>query len=244
MKIEFHVTDWAAWAPGLHSREDWLAWARAPFPPFGDGTPALSEVPAMQRRRIDRLGRMAIQSAYWCQQAEQAGIPFVFASRHGDVACSVELLQSLSRQETLSPTSFGLSVHNAIAALYSIVRGERGNYTALAGGAGTTPAALVEAAGLLADGADEVLVVMYDAALPTVYEDFRDEPDPFHAWCWKVAAHGQGPGLQLSCGPAQGGEPDRGDLPRGLEVLHFLLAEQPELRQRADSVDWIWRRAG
>jgi hypothetical protein len=88
----------------------------------------------MQRRRIDRLGRMAIQTAYWCQHAEAAGIPFLFASRHGDVACSVELLESLSRQETLSPTSFGLSVHNAIAALYSIVRGERGNYLALAAG--------------------------------------------------------------------------------------------------------------
>lgn len=244
MKIEFHVNEWAAWAPGLPAREDWLAWARAPFPPYGEGTPALSEVPPMQRRRIDRLGRMAIQSAYWCQQAEQAGIPFVFASRHGDVACSVELLQSLSRRETLSPTSFGLSVHNAIAALYSIVRGERGNYTALASGAATTPAALVEAAGLLADGAKDVLVVVYDAALPAVYEDFRDEPDPFHAWCWKVAAGGAGPKLELGCGPAEGDAPGRGGLPRGLEVLHFLLSEQVDLRQRSEAVDWVWRRAG
>ena len=152
MRIQFTIAEWAAWAPGLETADAWRVWARQPFPPHGQGTPALGEVPAMQRRRIDRLGRMAIQTAYWCQRAEAEGIPFVFASRHGDVACSVELLESLSRRETLSPTSFGLSVHNAIAALYSIVRGERGNYLALAAGHATPEAALVEAAGLLGDG--------------------------------------------------------------------------------------------
>ncbi len=244
LKIEFRVTDWAAWAPGVQSREDWLAWAKAPFIPHGDGTPALSEVPAMQRRRIDRLGRMAIQSAYWCQQAEQAGIPFVFASRHGDVACSVELLQSLARTEVLSPTSFGLSVHNAIAALYSIVRGERGNYTALAAGPATTATAMVEAAGLLADGAREVLVVIYDAALPTVYEDFREQADPFHAWCWKVSNAGQGARLALSCTAPGELDPPQAQLPESLEALRFFLAEAAELRQRSDAAEWTWRRAG
>lgn len=243
LNIDFTVADWAAWAPGVQTREDWLQWARAPFPPYGDGTPALTEVPAMQRRRIDRLGRMAIQTAYWCQQAEAAGIPFVFASRHGDVACSVELLDSLSRQETLSPTGFGLSVHNAIAALYSIVRGERGNYTAIAAGAATPAAAMVEAAGLLADGAPQVLVVVYDAALPAVYSGFRDEPDPFHAWCWRLAPAGaEGRALGLGCGPASGPEPAAADpLPRSLDVLRFFLAGEPQLRQRVDAVDWTWR---
>ena len=243
LNIELTVADWAAWAPGLHTAEEWQAWSRAPFSPRGEGTPALSEVPAMQRRRIDRLGRMAIQTAYWCQRAEAAGIPFVFASRHGDVACSVELLGSLSRHESLSPTGFGLSVHNAIAALYSIVRGERGNYLALAAGAATPAAAMVEATGLISDGAPEVLVVVYDAALPTVYEDFRDEADPFHAWCWRLAAPGAaGRRMSLSCGAATGEPPAAPvEIPRSLDVLRFFLQAEAELRQRVDAVDWTWR---
>lgn len=122
--IEFSITEWAAWAPGLAQREDWLAWARQPVLPQGEQTPALAEIPAMQRRRIERLGRMAIQAACWCEDAgDDAQVSLVFASRHGDVARSADLLNSLADDAALSPTAFGLSVHNAVAALYSITRG-------------------------------------------------------------------------------------------------------------------------
>lgn len=112
----------------------------------------------MQRRRIERIGRMAMQAAYWCSSTT-AGVPLVFASRHGDVQRSYELLRQLASEEPMSPTQFGLSAHNAIAALYSIVHGERGSYLALAAGRATAEAALVEVAGLLAEGADEVQLV-------------------------------------------------------------------------------------
>lgn len=252
--IEFEVADWAAWAPGLHRREDWLSWAQAPFLPHGDDTPTLAEVPAMQRRRIDRLGRMAIQTAYWCQPPEGAQVPLVFASRHGDVACSVGLLETLADEQPLSPTAFGLSVHNAIAALYSIIRGERGNYLALAAGTSTPEAAMVEAAGLLADGAPEVLVVCYEGALPAIYAGFADEPDPFHAWCWRLRRTGQGGRtirLDWEAPPAAAlNEASSPGLPHGLEVLRFLLAGQPCLRQTRDAATgavlpqgrWVWRQ--
>ena len=256
--IEFEVVDWAAWAPGLHSREDWLAWAQSPFLPHGDDTPALGEVPAMQRRRVDRLGRMAIQTAYWCQPPEGGQIPLVFASRHGDVACSVGLLETLAAQQPLSPTAFGLSVHNAIAALYSIIRGERGNYLALAAGTSTPEAAMVEAAGLLADGAPEVLVVCYEGSLPAIYAEFADEPDPFHAWCWRLRQAGQGGRairLEWEASPSAAIEDVRTqELPHALEVMRFLLAGQPWLRHPRDAAagaatgmtlnsgGWVWRQ--
>lgn len=249
--IEFTVTDWAAWAPGLHEREAWQAWSRAPFAPVGDDTPALPEVPAMQRRRIERLGRMAVQAAWWCSQAEAAGVPLVFASRHGDVQRSFELLEQLARGEPMSPTHFGLSVHNAIAALYSIVRGERGNYLALAAGRATTEAALVEVAGLLADGAPEVLLVVYDARPPTVYADFLDEPDPFYAWSWRVRTAGEGARLSLAWAADTAGTDATGctdtvdvagSLPAGLDVLRFLLAEERIREHRVEGLHWTWRR--
>src|SRR5690606_21595806 len=104
-------------APGLHSPEEWRVWAAQTFPPAGVGQPELVELPVRLRRRLSALGRMAVQVAYWCQSAA-SGIPVVMASRYGDAERSIALLTDLARQSPLSPTAFGLSVHNAIAAQY------------------------------------------------------------------------------------------------------------------------------
>lgn len=246
--IEFSVVDWAAWAPGLTDRSQWMGWADAPFLPQGEGTPALAEVPAMQRRRIERLGRMAIQTACWCEGAEGADsqVPLVFASRHGDVARSMDLLASLVAEEPLSPTGFGLSVHNAIAALYSIARGHRGNYLALSAGQATVEAACLEAAGLLADGAREVRIVVYESALPDVYAEFADEPDPFFAWCWRLAPAGSAAtGLSLSWQAAPGtADSAAGLLPHALDLHRFLLAGEPALEHVTQGQRWRWQRRG
>ena len=247
--IELTVVDWAAWAPGLHERGAWASWAKAPFPPVGDEAPELAEVPAMQRRRIDRIGRMAMQAAWWCADAGQANVPLVFASRHGDVQRSCELLGQLADAEPMSPTQFGLSVHNAIAALYSIVRGERGNYLAIAAGRATAEAALVEAAGLLADGAPEVQVIVYEAPLPDIHAEFGDEQDACYAWSWRLRATGAGAArLSLAwegdAGAADGEAGGDQPLPAGLDALRFLLSGDAVREHRADGVRWRWRRAG
>ena len=242
--IEFRVTQWAAWAPGLETHAAWQAWAQTPVLPTGDAMPALPEVPAMQRRRIDRLGRMAVQVAYWCAQAEEAGVPLVFASRHGDVKRSLELLQQQAQGEPMSPTQFGLSVHNAIAALYSIVRGQRGNYLALAAGKATAAAALIEAAGLLADGAPEVLVVVYDACLPAAYASFVDEAQADHAWCWRVRMDGEGTRVSLAWQPAMDAAGTVSPLPANLDVLRFFLAGAAACTQGTDGLRWHWQRHG
>lgn len=241
--IQFSVKQWSAWAPGLVDQDAWRAWARAPWRPTGDETPALAEVPAMQRRRIERLGRMAIQTAWWCQQAHSDSIPLVFASRHGDVARSMELLGALTDGEPLSPTTFGLSVHNAIAALYSIIRGQHGNYLAVAGGKATVETACVEAASLLSEGATEVLLVVYDAPLPDMYRGFADEPDAGFAWCWRLGPEdGSRDSLTLGWQQAAGGMDEPGQLPHALDVLRFLIAGEPQLRMIEDDVQWQWQR--
>ena len=241
--IECDLIDWAAYAPGIATREQWLAWAQAPFLPQGDETPALAELPPLMRRRIDRLGRVAIQALAWCREAETSGVPVVFASRHGDVARSQQLLESLAASEPMSPAGFGLSVHNAIAALHAIACGERGNYTAIAGGSETAEAALGEAAAMLHDGAEQVLLVVYDAVLPAVHVPFLDEPDPCYAWAWRIAPTGRG-GTRLSLAPAADLEPATvvPALPHGLDVLRFVLAGESVLGHRARAAGWRWRR--
>ncbi len=247
--IEFSVVDWSAWAPGLTSQDQWRQWAAAPWLPQGEDAPALVEVPAMQRRRIERLGRMAIQAACWCEQAAEgdAEVPLVFASRHGDVARSLALLQSLAANEAMSPTGFGLSVHNAIAALYSIVRGNRSNYLALAAGAATAETACVEAFGLLADGAPEVRVVVYEAPLPALFSEFASEADVGYAWCWRLRradAPGTRIGLGWEAAAAPAGDAAAALLPAGLDAHRFLLSADAQRRHQAEGQRWCWQRHG
>lgn len=244
--IGFSVMDWAAWAPGLQERKAWEDWAREPWAPRGDETPALAEVPAMQRRRIERLGRMAIQAACWCdEQVADASVPMVFASRHGDVARSVALLKALAADEALSPTSFGLSVHNAIAAFHSIATGGRGNYLAIAGGRGTAEAACVEAAGLLADGAAEVKVVCYETPLPAEYADFVDEAEAPFAWCWRIAPLARdGIRIELDWDADAVADAAAVALPHTLDVHRFLLSGDAGLRFDDGGCRWHWRRHG
>ncbi len=245
--IEFSVTGWSAWAPGLPLAQDWLAWAQGEATaPVGEGAPPLADVPPVMRRRIDRLGRMAISATDDCDiSPAREQIPLVFVSRHGDVAGSVELLRALGQAEPLSPTAFSLSVHNAVAALYSIVRKRHGNYLALAAGTASVENACVEAAALLADGAPEVLLVCYDGPLPEVYADFADEPAHPYAWCWRLAAPDQ-PGERLSLcweadAPAAAPDPV---LQHGLAVHRFLLKGDAALDVAVEDQRWRWRRHG
>lgn len=247
MSRSFCIRDWSAYAAGLEDRQAWLDWAQRPWLPQGDATPKLMQMPPMHRRRVEKLGRMALQVAYWSQSAADAGWPLVFASRHGDLGRTYAMLQELARGQALSPTHFGLSTHNAIAAQYSIARGLPDNYLAVSAGACSAEAALVEAQGLLADGANDVLVVNYDSALPADYAVFADEPGCDYAWAWHVGRADSGalPG-QAIVSLAALEHPDTAamakHLPHGLQVLHFVLSGETRLDYVDADRAWRWQR--
>ena len=230
MNQQFSVEAWSAFTPGLESGDDWLAWAARPSLPEGDDVPALAEMPAMQRRRLERLGRMALQVAWRCQPETGEPLPMIFASRHGDITRTHDMLSGLARGEALSPTHFGLSTHNAIAAQYSIARALTGNYLAVSAGPEAAEAAVTEALALLADGAAEVLVVVYDGPTPADYAGFRDEPEAWFAWAWRIAAaRPDKTRFSLDFAAGEGIGPTKGNLPHGLDVLRFFLSDAAEL---------------
>jgi hypothetical protein len=172
-------------------------------------------------------------------------MPLVLASRYGDAKRSLAMLAELARGEPLSPTAFGLSVHNAIGALYSIARGDRANYLSVAGGAASAASAVVEAAGLLFDGAPEVMVVCYDAPLPDAYARFHDEPAVPYAWAWRIGRPAANePRFSLSGTAMQDAGAPATELPYGLDVLRFMLSGDAELARAADRTLWTWRRHG
>ena len=231
MHNRFVVSDWSAFAPGLESREQWLAWARAPHLPEGEQVPALAELPAMQRRRLEKLGRMALQVAWRLQPEPEPSVPVVFSSRHGDITRTFQMLRSQAGGEALSPTHFGLSTHNAVIAQYSIARGLTGNYLATAGGVEAPEAAVTEALGLLADGEASVLVVHCDDLTPPDYACYRDEPEAPYAWAWRLRQPQEG---ETALALAPGGQGALAAsappvLPHGLDVMRWLLSADPYL---------------
>jgi Beta-ketoacyl synthase, N-terminal domain len=237
---DFRVRRWAAWAPGLDTREAWNAWLAAPtWPlPAAEGVAPLVEVPAMTRRRIDPLGRAALQVAWWVQGAEPTG-PVVFASRWGEIVRSVALLRQLSQGEPLSPTAFSLSVHNACSAVYSIARGDTANFSAISAGPASAAAGVCEALGLLVDGAPQVLVVSVEAALPEPYQSFERHAGPLRAWAVLLESAEQGLRLQATLPSDQ---IDVAELPPDLATLRFLIGASPQWRQDSPQAGWLWSR--
>ncbi len=253
-QVRVSVRQWAACASGLADSAAWQSWALKPWLPVGEDTPALAAMTPMLRRRLNRLGRIALQAAWDCQGSD-LGMPIVFASRYGDAARSLALLEDLVSGQEVSPTGFNMSVHNAIGALYAIARGDRSNAVSVAAGRASAAAGLVEAAGLLADGAPEVMLVCYDDTLPEPYEPFRDEPPCAWAWAWRVApAQAGAPWIGLRTG-AQGSagsgearpwvrpeavDAPAGALPAGLDVMRFFLSGERSLVQPVEGLAWHW----
>lgn len=239
--LSFSVLEYAAWAPGIETKSAWTNWA---FHPIFDKTvsePKLQAMSPMLRRRTDLLGKMALESAWQCL-GDQKNIPIVYCSRHGEVARSVGMLTDLAQGELLSPASFSLSVHNAIAGLFSIARSDRVNHIAIASKEDVAESALIEACGLLADGAEKVMVVIYSNALPHQLAVFADREELPYSWAWLIVPP-QKEVITLSCVESTEIEnPSDTLLPHELEVFRFFLTGMKQLEIRTSRNAWMWRR--
>lgn len=261
--LAFCVQAWSAWAPGLHDATAWRAWAQAPWLPAGDDRPELAQYPMLLRRRAERLARMALHTVSEVRGATPC--PMLYASQRGETARAVPLLAELAQTGQVAPGPFSLAVHNAVAGLESIAHADTGNYSAIAAGPESTEAALVEACALLTDGADSVIVSVYDELVPDCYRAYVEEPDAAFAYSLRVAREG-GPrfalGWEGNSGARGAGHGARGKseappvhdsvahpvprapcpLPPALETLHFLLSSQPTYHHDGTDRRWTWRR--
>lgn len=239
----FSINAWAACAPGLTRQAEWREWATSPSLPSGEPAPDLAGMAPMLRRRLSPTGRVALQAAYGCEPLA-GDTPIVFASQYGDARRSLGLLAELVLGQPVSPTAFGLSVHNAIGAMFSIARSDRTNYTAVSAGESSPAAGVLEALGLLADGHAEVLLVCYDTTLPQDYAGFQRQPAAAYAWAWRIGrAAPSCPGFELDLDGDQGAEEvAEPALPLGLDLLRFALSKGSVFRRRADNRLWSLRR--
>lgn len=77
----------------------------------------LSHIAPLKRRRLSKSARYVFSCL---KDFELRDTPVVFSSKYGEVNRCYALLEELAKNEPISPTSFSLSVHNAISSQHSI----------------------------------------------------------------------------------------------------------------------------
>jgi hypothetical protein len=237
----FGIAQWSTWAPGLTSDAAWLQWFDSHHCDSEPQQPHLADMPPMMRRRARLLGRSALQCTYWTRPASHDSA-LIFASRYGEMSRTLDLLRTLASGDPLSPADFSMSVHNAIAALYSIAEKHTGQYSAIAAGEETLEAAFSEAFAMLASEQSEVIVVHYDDSLPPPYQGFEQSTLFPRASAWRLQ-RSTTPDLSLSCLPAITTAPRaEQDLPPDLAFLRFMLSGEQVYDHHCNGQCWRWMR--
>lgn len=232
----FHLARWSAVSTRLTDSEHWLAWAQGRLKPetLPETRPELAFLPAMQRRRLGLSARLMFQAAH--EAAAGCCCPTVFVSHDGEINRSFELWQTLLRDNSVSPTSFGLSVHNALVGQWSMHRQDMNENTALAARCGGWETAVLEAVALLAEGAPQVLVVAADEPLA---DPLAVQRAPF---AYAVAALIEaGDSVQLQHLPAQAD--DEPHYWGALDWVRRRYLQQSDFVQYHDGGAWRWRFA-
>jgi hypothetical protein len=236
--INFNIAQWRAWGPGLDSVDAWQAWSRQPVVlQSSDAAPDVSFLPAMQRRRLSRLARMAF-SVGWPLADGRENLPLVFVSRHGETPRTFEILSDLAKDEPLSPTQFSLSVHNAIIGLWSIMRGETSEMTALAAAGDGLEHGMLEAAVLLEEGAPAVLLIITEEQPPQAYLQWIDDV-PFPYALGLLITPGTDWRLTLNSGTEA---VSKAHWPHALNLLQTLLGQQTHCQHAWKNRVWTWQR--
>lgn len=135
----------------------------------------ISFIEPLVRRRLSSLSRSALKVAHDCV-AGQDRVRVVFASRHGELRRTTDLLRAISAGEAVSPAVFSLSVLNAMTGVFGMTRGDRSAASAISAGAETLGYALLEAhAQFATDPSSPVLLVYADEPADAAYGTIEDE---------------------------------------------------------------------
>lgn len=231
MHQDFIVSQWSVWPPQENSRESEKSLQAE----------ILSVIPRMLKRRLSPLAKIV-----FCAASQSMGdnhqIATVFSSTHGELAKSFKMMQLIECGEEISPTTFSLSVHNAIAGLLSIIYKNNAQSTVVAPGEEGIACAFIEAIGLLQEGESEVLMILYDEPLVSFYPSAPYQLTSEHscAIALRISKTGKGQSLQFSSKQLTG---YGGEQPIQIPLLmRFLSGSEQSLTIQTPSHSWCWEK--
>ena len=208
------------------------------FLEVASGPPDIGFVPPLLRRRLSPLGRGLLHGA-----GRVAGdlpeVRSVFASQHGDVARTLPILRDLAHGLEASPTQFSMSVHNASAGIWSIVREDRSASTSVAAGYETFGWGLLEAFALhQAHGGAPILFLYGDDPLPELLTEFEPLQAPLHSIALLLGRPAQRHLVVRREGPGGRGPADQ---PQSLHALSALGGIPQAEAWPGRSGAWSWQ---
>ena len=206
--FSFNIAAWHAVSNRLATPEQWREWA---------------------------AGRLNAQTL----PEHKPALAFLPAMQRRRLGAAARLVwPELLKTHTVSPTSFGLSVHNALAGQWAIQRGEMQENTALATGSDGLESALAEAVSLFSDGIERVLLVVADDPLKTEYL-VEAERAPFAYALAMVIERGDAFSLALETD-------DSARQPESyfgaLDWIRFLLSGSLKHTRQYENRRWIWNK--
>jgi hypothetical protein len=215
----------------------WSSWSVTSKMP-----PDASFIDPMVRRRLSSLSRAALKVAHDCAHGHEA-LRLVFASRHGELRRTTDILHAMTADEPVSPNAFSLSVLNAMSGIFGIARRDRSPATAISAGPESLGYALLEAhAQYMKQPAPPVLVVYADEPANPLYGKVENEVQEGAVAVLLDAATARG---QLECtisGPDDSGSSDSpARFATQSEALQHCLDSRQAATWHGASAQWQWR---
>lgn len=207
-----------------------------------DFSPKLTFLPPMKRRRLSDSARLFFEAAWELLPPEQANIPVVYASSNSEINRSFGLWHTLLQEGDVSPTSFSLSVHNALVGQWSEFRQVTTETVSITAQRDNLEAALLEAYLLLNESHQKVLVVVAESPLLESYNAKPVFRQPFAYALALVVTKGEQYQLSLV---AKNAENSTALLAKDNALAwvrqHYLQSEKWQTVSANDKV-WQWQK--
>ncbi|CAK4074552.1 MULTISPECIES: beta-ketoacyl synthase chain length factor [Vibrio] len=233
--LSFNIDAWLAHSDGISQPSDWQQWSKTLAWPV-DGKAPVNAIPPMMRRRMSSLSKLAVQTSI--ELLEQHEVDYlVFASRHGELTRSAQLIQDVVAGEEASPMAFSQSVHNTAAGLATIATKKPIPLTSIAAGDNTFQSALLEAWVYLKSNPEhKVMLVDFDEPLPEVYNQYEE-----------FEYRGYALGLILSAGDeirvaGQSGSDFKPQFPQALDFIRHYVSDESSWQTHSRTQSWVWQR--
>lgn len=230
----FKITSWHAWSPAIQTKEAWENWAKNPFTPTGDNSPPVEGMQPIHRRRLNQIGKLALEPAYKLPFSEA---PIIFSAQYGDLNRCYELLKELTETGAISPQAFGLSVHNAIPGLYTIDKKIHSNVTAIASKDGVI-SALIEALGLFSQNETSVRIIVVHNPIHQEYKKYCNFVDESYGFAIDIEPNGN---IKLGFSTSSQ-EQKQESLSSNLNVFKFLIGSDTKFSEVINGTLWELRR--
>lgn len=250
--LPLSVMRWAVWAPNqdiCYSRSGSQSNA---IVRINEEEPDVKFIPAMVRRRLNRVGRMAFRVAADCIGEDLLGdegatLITVFSSRYGDFAKAFEMMNGFVTVQAPSPATFSHSVHNSVPGILSILAGSNMHATAVSGAEASLEVGFLEAWALIEERtASNVLLIFVDEPLPSLFSDVPSNVPSPAALAMLLSSEDKAQQrltLSWSARTKAVALNDQSEATRGhpaVGVARLLAGQESMLKVQTNRLEWLW----